>query len=70
MSDLDEILKEDMKWYKEFHSMRVTGTCDAFGCNKPATTWFGNSSAATCGDAKCIDRIRELWNTAYEECEE
>lgn len=27
-------------------------TCDA-GCGKPVTQWFGNTSCATCGSAKC-----------------
>lgn len=53
MSELDKILREDREWYKEFHSMPVTNKCDA-GCGKEATTWFDNTSCATCGDSRCV----------------
>lgn len=54
MTTLDESLREDMKWYKEFHSIPVTNKCDA-GCRKEATTWFGNTSCATCGGSRCVE---------------
>lgn len=53
-SSHDDILKEDLDWYKKFHAMKVTGLCDS-GCGRLATTWFGNTSAATCGDKVCVD---------------
>lgn len=60
MSDLDDILNSDKVWASEFHGMKVTGKCDS-GCGKPATTWFGNTSAATCGDLDCIHKQQEAY---------
>ena len=42
---LNDILKEDAKWYKEFHSMEIFGECDS-GCGNKATRWFGNTSGS------------------------
>ena len=54
MTDLTEILKEDPEWYAKFQAIpKGPNPCDA-GCGKPATDWFGNTSCATCGDAKCV----------------
>lgn len=68
MSELDKILREDKEWYKQFHSIPVTNKCDA-GCGKEATTWFGNTSCATCGDSRCVaemqrehDKIRQEYD--------
>jgi len=61
MSDLNDILNSDKVWAAEFESMKVTGKCDS-GCGKPATTWFGNTSAATCGSAECIRKQKEAYD--------
>ena len=61
MSDLDNILNEDKDWRKEFDSMKVTGKCDS-GCGKDAKHWFGNTSAATCGDEVCYNKQQEEYN--------
>lgn len=45
------------KW-AEFHAMKVTGTCDAKQCEKPATTWFGLTSVAHCGNESCINELQ------------
>ena len=58
---LNDMLKEDAKWYKAFHAMDIYGECDS-GCGNKATQWFGNTSAATCGSLKCI----EIQNDEYE----
>lgn len=46
----------------EFESIQVTGKCDS-GCDKLATQWFGNTSAATCGNKACV----ELMEASYAE---
>lgn len=66
---LDESLREDMKWYKEFHSIPVTNKCDA-GCGKDATEWFGNTSCATCGDSKCVGVMLADYNSIRRELDE
>ncbi len=38
--------------------VKVTGECDS-GCGKPAKVWYGGTSAATCGDTKCLRRLHE-----------
>lgn len=47
---------------KEFNAIpKGPNPCDA-GCGKPATHWYGMTSCATCGEAKCVsvmDRERE-----------
>lgn len=54
MSELDKILREKKQWYAQFQALPFGDkTCDS-GCGKPPTEWFGNTSCATCGDAKCI----------------
>jgi len=54
MADLDRILREDRAWYDSFQAMNPgKKPCDS-GCGKPAIVWFGNTSCATCGDAKCV----------------
>lgn len=54
MSDLDDVLCEDKEWYANFQAIpKGPKPCDS-GCGKPATEWFGNTSCATCGDAKCV----------------
>lgn len=59
---LNDILKEDLDWYKKFHSTEVTGKCDS-SCGKDAKRWFGNTSVATCGDIKCLDIQYEEYNS-------
>ena len=61
MSDLDNILNEDKEWRKEFDAMKVTGNCDS-GCGKPATHWFGNTSAATCGASICVQKQQDEYD--------
>lgn len=69
MTYLDEALREDMKWYKEFHSIPVTNKCDA-GCGKEAVEWFGNTSCATCGDSCCVKIMQKDYDKIlYEEDE-
>lgn len=69
MTTLDEALREDMKWYKEFHATPVTNKCDA-GCGKEATDWFGNTSCATCGEPRCVKIMQDDYNKSlYEENE-
>lgn len=54
MSELGKMLREKKDWYANFKAMPFgEKTCDS-GCGKPPKEWFGNTSCATCGDAKCI----------------
>ena len=62
---LNEILKEDITWWKEFHGMSVTGLCDA-NCGKLATKWFGNTNRATCGSIECIKEVEYEYNQSVE----
>lgn len=50
-------------WTTKFDQMPVTGNCDAH-CGKPATTWFGHTSCATCGDSACINALRDSYEQA------
>lgn len=61
MSDLDKILDEDVEWRKKFNAMPIDGNCDSL-CGKPANTWFGNTSRATCGDQTCINHLQSEYN--------
>lgn len=45
----------------ELDEIEVTGTCDA-GCGKPATTWFGATACATCGDSACVNVIQDSYD--------
>ena len=69
MTTLDEALREDMKWYKEFHAIPVTNKCDA-GCGKEATDWFGNTSCATCGDSRCVQIMQRDYDKILHEQDE
>lgn len=54
MTTLDQMLREDKAKYAAFQAIpKGPKPCDA-GCGKPATDWFGNTSCATCGNAKCV----------------
>lgn len=35
--------------------MKVTGKCDNYNCSKDAKYWYSNTSAAICGQQKCIN---------------
>lgn len=67
MSEYDDILNSDKEWAEKFHSMKVTGKCDS-GCGKDATTWFGNTSAATCGSSACIEKQQESYDSHCTDC--
>lgn len=69
MTTLDESLRENKEWYKVFHSIPVTNKCDA-GCGKEATTWFGNTSCATCGDSRCEGIMQAEYNQIRLDLEE
>lgn len=49
------------EWAEKFNRMPVTGDCDA-GCGKPATTWFGLTSCATCGDSACVNVLQDSYD--------
>jgi hypothetical protein len=51
----------DGKWQDSFDKLPVTGSCDG-GCGKPATTWFGRTSCATCGDSACVKVLQDSYD--------
>lgn len=51
----------DEKWLDSFDKMPVSGQCDA-RCGKPATTWFGMTSCATCGDSACVNVLQDSYD--------
>lgn len=40
-------------------NVKVTGNCDASGCNKPAVYWYGDTSIAHCGSSECVGLLNE-----------
>lgn len=51
----------DDQWAANFDKLPVTGDCDA-GCGRPATTWFGMTSCAHCGDVVCHATLQVRYN--------
>jgi hypothetical protein len=54
-------MTQDENWRAGFDKMPVTGHCDA-GCGKPATTWFGLTSCASCGDSACVNVLQDSYD--------
>lgn len=52
----------DDKWRDSLDKMPVSGQCDA-RCGKPATTWFGRTSCATCGDSACVNVLQDSYDS-------
>lgn len=61
MSEKHEILSNAGSWAKEFNSIAVCGKCDS-GCGQDASTWYGNTSIATCGRASCVSIQDDAYN--------
>jgi hypothetical protein len=70
VSELDKALREDKEWYAAFQAIpKGPKPCDA-GCGKPATDWFGNTSCATCGSAKCVGVMQRDYDANRRELDE
>jgi hypothetical protein len=52
----DSVLPTPEELLKE--SGAPSGDCDA-GCGRPARTWFGLSSCASCGSPDCIEILQD-----------
>lgn len=50
--------------YARIMSRPPSGLCD-FCKAAPATTWWGQSSAAHCGAFQCVEACREQWWAIY-----
>jgi len=56
-------MSSDIEWRKKFDAMPFGDRpCDS-GCGKPPTKWFGDTSCATCGDAKCIKKQQDEYDS-------
>jgi len=53
----------------DYAKIPVSGSCDV--CKiVPATTWWGNTSAATCRSQKCLEKMQERWDEHCRMCDE
>lgn len=52
---------EDDTYNHGLDDIKVTGACDA-GCGKLATTWFGDTACATCGDSACVNVMQDSYD--------